>query len=60
MLTVYQIAFAPARKPYREGLLFRHNIGDFYVILFCNVAKQDQADFQSVESHIGKGSHYSR
>ena len=29
MLTLYRIAYAHARKPYRIGLLFTHNNGDF-------------------------------
>ena len=28
MLTLYRITLAPARKPYRIGLLFTHNNGD--------------------------------
>ena len=33
MLTVYRIAFVPARKPYWIELLFTHNNGDFGAIL---------------------------
>ena len=32
MFTVYRIPFAPARKPYRIGLLFTNNNGDLCVI----------------------------
>ena len=35
MLTLYRITLAPARKPYRIGLLFTHNNGDFRRD-FCN------------------------
>ena len=31
-LTLYRIAFAPVRKPYRIGLLFTHKSGDFGAI----------------------------
>ena len=44
MFALYQIAFAPIRKPYRIGLLFTHENGDFG-------AKLPRADFE-VESHI--------
>ena len=33
LLTLYQIAFAQARKPYRTVLLFIHKIDDFGAIL---------------------------
>ena len=32
MFTLYRIAFAPARKPYRIRLLFTHENGDFGAI----------------------------
>ena len=47
-LHVYQIAFAPARKPYQIGLLFTHKNSDF-----CNEAKLRRAVLDSGASHIG-------
>ena len=32
LFTLYPIAFAPARKPYRTGVLFKHKNGDFEAI----------------------------
>jgi len=29
MITLYRLALAPEQKPYRKGLLFTHNNGDF-------------------------------
>ena len=36
MFTLHQTALAPARKPYRTGLLSTHKNGDFGTI-FCSV-----------------------
>ena len=53
MFTLYRIAFAPARKPYRIRLLFTHENGDFGAN-FCNGANLRRADLDSGASHIGK------
>ena len=50
MYTPYRVAFAPARKPYRIGLLFTHKNGDFGAI---SVTEQSCAALISeAESHI--------
>ena len=43
MFTLYWIAFAPARKPYRIRLLFTHENGDFGAN-FCDGVKLRQSD----------------
>ena len=57
MYTLYRVAFAPARKPYRLGLLFTHKNGDFGAI---SVTEQSCAALISkAESHISDwGSYY--
>ena len=50
--TKYRIVFAPARKPYRIGLLSTHKNGDFGAISVTE-AKLRRADILSEESHIG-------
>ena len=46
MFSLYLVAFAPAPKPYRIGLLFTHKNGDFGAI-------------SKVESHISdRCAHY--
>ena len=54
---MYRIAFAPARKPYRIGILFTHKNGDFGAI---SVKERSCAPLISkVEFHILDGcSHY--
>ena len=43
MFTLYRIAFPSVPKPYREGLLFTHENGDFGAN-FCDGAKLRRAD----------------
>ena len=47
MFTVYRIGFAPARKPYRIGLLFTHKNSDFFAISVLKGAKLCRADLES-------------
>ena len=54
MFTLYGIAFAQARKPYRKAALFTHKNGDFPGRRdFFNGAKLRRDDLQNGESHIG-------
>ena len=53
MFTPYQTAFAPARKPHRIELLFRHKNGDFGAISVENRAKLRRVDLESGASQIG-------
>ena len=48
MFTLYRIAFPSVRKPYREGVLFTHENGDFGAISLT------ERDLDSGASHIGK------
>ena len=48
MFTLYQIAFSPARKIYRIGLLFTHKNGDFGGISVTDCP----TPISRVESHI--------
>ena len=51
MLTLCRIAFAPARKLYRIGLLFKRKNGDFGAI---SVTERNYvAPISKVGSHIG-------
>ena len=51
------IAFAPARKPHRIGLLFvRHKNGDFGAISITERLKA--APISKAESHISDGLNY--
>ena len=57
MFTFYRVAFAPARKPYRIGLLFTHNNGDFGAISVTE--RSCPHVISKLESHIwDKCSHY--
>ena len=49
MTTLYRKALAPARKPYRKGLLLTHKNGDFRVVS-GNEAKLRRDDLESVGS----------
>ena len=48
--TLYQISLAPARKPYRIGLLFTHKNGDCEAI---SIIERSRADLIRGESQIG-------
>ena len=50
MFTLYQIAFAPTRKPHRIGLLFTHKKGDFCAISVTE--RSCAAPISKVERHI--------
>ena len=50
MFTLYRIAFAPARKPYRIGLLFTYENGDFGTISVTE--RSYAAPISKVVSHI--------
>ena len=50
MLTLYRIAFAPARKSYRIRILFTHKNGDFGAISVTE--RNYAAPISKVESHI--------
>ena len=49
-VTTYRIAFAPAQKPYRRGLLFTYKDGDLGV--FSVMEPSCAARISKVESHI--------
>ena len=49
MTTLYRKALAPARKPYRKGLLLTHENGDFRVVS-GNEAKLRLPDLESAGS----------
>ena len=51
MLTLCRVAFAPARKLYRIGLLFTRENGDFDTISVTE--RSCAASISKVESHIG-------
>ena len=51
MLTLCRVAFAPARKLYRIGLLFTREDGDFGAISVTE--RSCAAPISKVESHIG-------
>ena len=54
MFTVYRIACAPPRKPYRIGLLFTQKNGCGGVISVPDGERLYRADLQSgAESHVG-------
>ena len=59
LVTLYQVAFTPAQKPYRIGLLFTQKYGDFGAI---SVTEQScDAPIFKVESHISdRYSYYTR
>ena len=50
MFTLYWIVFAPAQKPYRIGILFTHNNGDFGAISVTE--RSCAAPIPKVERHI--------
>ena len=50
MFTLYRIVFAPARKPYRIGLLFTYENGDFGTISVTE--RSHTAPISKVVSHI--------
>ena len=50
VFTIYQIAFAPAKKPYRIGLLFSHKNGDYGAISVTE--RGCAALISNVERHI--------
>ena len=52
MFTLYRIAFAPARKPYRIRLLFTHENGDFGAISVTE--RICSAPISIVERHISE------
>jgi len=52
MFTLYRIAFASVRKPYREGLLFTHENGDFGAISLTE--RNCAAPISIVEYHISE------
>ena len=52
MFTIYQIAFALARKPYLTRLLFTHKNSDFGAISVTE--RSCPALIAKVESHISK------
>ena len=49
MIALYRIAFVPVRKPYRVGLSFTHNNGDFGAISARE--RSCAAPISKVESH---------
>ena len=51
MFTLFWIAFALSRKPYRIGLLFTQE--QLWRADFCDGTKLPQADLESGASHIG-------
>ena len=55
--TLYRVAFTPAQKQYRIGLLFTHKKGDFGAISVME--RRCAAPISKVESHISdRCSHY--
>ena len=51
LFTIYQTSFAPARKPYRIGLMFTHKNSDFSAIFVTK--RSCNADLERRPSHIG-------
>ena len=54
MFRLYWIAFAPARKKYRIGLLVTHKNGDFGAISATDDDRTTFDDLESGASHIGQ------
>ena len=56
LFTLYRIAFAPALKPYRIGLLFTRNKGDIGAMF---ATERSNAPIFKVETHMSdRCSHY--
>ena len=58
MFTVYRIAFAPTRKPYRIGLVFTHKNGDFGAISVTERSCAAPISKAGGASHIGRCASY--